>query len=89
MWKTYFAYFGAQAYFIRFSCSSFGKDLAFILGDKFSDHFITACLDEIDAARKGKIYFKDFLQLFHEDYSQSTGEWLHEQGFDYGYIENH
>jgi hypothetical protein len=46
-------------------------------------------LDEIDAARKGKIYFKDFLQLFHEDYSQSTGEWLHEQGFDYGYIENH
>lgn len=83
-------YVGAKASFaLVYFCFSSGKDLAIILGDKFSDHFISVCFEEIDASRKGKIYFKDFLQLFHEDCSQSTEEWLQEQGYDFGCIEIH
>lgn len=57
----------------------FGKDLLFILGGKFSEEFIKRCIDEVETPKKGKIYFKDFIQLFHDDFSQSTGAWLQER----------
>eukprot|EP00590_Aulacoseira_subarctica_P010604 CAMPEP_0172415214 /NCGR_PEP_ID=MMETSP1064-20121228/1683_1 /TAXON_ID=202472 /ORGANISM="Aulacoseira subarctica , Strain CCAP 1002/5" /LENGTH=548 /DNA_ID=CAMNT_0013152127 /DNA_START=66 /DNA_END=1712 /DNA_ORIENTATION=+ len=46
------------------------KDLQFLLGGKFSEAFITKCIEEVDrSSKKGKISFKDFLQLFDEDES--------------------
>ena len=55
--------------FQHFYCCLFSQDLEALLGGKFSDDFITACLEEVDTSKKGKISYEDFLSLF-EDYKR-------------------
>jgi hypothetical protein len=35
-------------------------------------------MDEVHTSVKGKIFFEEFLQLFHDDCSQSSAGWIEE-----------